>query len=749
MDDDDDVRTRFFLSRIQEKLDAGLISEEEYTILIKQNALHDALDAESMALQAGGRAGPVDHLAEALRTLAGSILEPGEKVAAHGGAVLLGGVHGATPVRGHVVLTCFRLLFLGRAAADAASPPTAVRLIRSARVLPESASLPLLSVLTAVWTREKGGVVLTASAKCGRTLRLLFAGGDADLIDFLEAHLKAVLRMPAAAALAAARADPEDPEVAAKAAGLPPRAAAVGARQQAAATGLDDAGRVDGGLGEGADGARRQPTARMLAAQEEARWRGVTSVPSPPPSAVHGPSSSLEQTTAPVGGAGLSSADWAEFNAWRVYDPAAELRRIGVADDPASSSSASAWVVCRENEGFGLSESYPALLSVPRNCNDASLLFAAARFRSKGRIPALCWRDAASGATLSRCAQPLSGLNLTSSGRSKCDEALVRGLWNASALPIPHDGCGPHLILDCRPKKNAQANAVAGRGFENMLLYGRRRDKAPVPSQAEQEEAEKGAVDAAKAADSGRESRQAIEYSEVKLKSGKISDEEFAIMTKMQVAFLDSLAAETSGGGVGGLNSGSRGSGGGGSEVGGGTLWDEARRAAQASPLPACELVFADIENIHAQRHAFRDLIAASNAHTSVDASAAGGGGGSRGGPGGGGGGGGGGGVGGGMGSGGGGGDGGGELLGGLGGLGGGDDEALWAAGVAWLRHVSAVLAASRTIARAMSVDRRSVLVHCSDGWDRTAQVREVGERKKVLTKSAPRRKREKYTSYL
>uniref|UniRef100_A0A8D0MPJ7 Myotubularin phosphatase domain-containing protein n=1 Tax=Sus scrofa TaxID=9823 RepID=A0A8D0MPJ7_PIG len=40
-----------------------------------------------------------------------------------------------------------------------------------------------------------------------------------------------------------------------------------------------------------------------------------------------------------------------------------------------------------------------------------------------------------------------------------------------------------------------------------------------------------------------------------------------------------------------------------------------------------------------------------------------------------------------------------------------------------WLRHIKAVLDAAIFLARAIVVESASVLVHCSDGWDRTAQV--------------------------
>ncbi|XP_040282126.1 myotubularin-related protein 6 [Bufo bufo] len=44
-----------------------------------------------------------------------------------------------------------------------------------------------------------------------------------------------------------------------------------------------------------------------------------------------------------------------------------------------------------------------------------------------------------------------------------------------------------------------------------------------------------------------------------------------------------------------------------------------------------------------------------------------------------------------------------------------------------WLRHIKAVLDASVWLAKAIHDDKTSVLVHCSDGWDRTSQVCSLG----------------------
>lgn len=40
-----------------------------------------------------------------------------------------------------------------------------------------------------------------------------------------------------------------------------------------------------------------------------------------------------------------------------------------------------------------------------------------------------------------------------------------------------------------------------------------------------------------------------------------------------------------------------------------------------------------------------------------------------------------------------------------------------------WLQHLSGLLAASVTVSRTIEVEGRPVLVHCSDGWDRTPQI--------------------------
>lgn len=53
-------------------------------------------------------------------------------------------------------------------------------------------------------------------------------------------------------------------------------------------------------------------------------------------------------------------------------------------------------------------------------------------------------------------------------------------------------------------------------------------------------------------------------------------------------------------------------------------------------------------------------------------------------------------------------------------------DEARWLSGIestVWLKHIKCILAGAVRIVDKVENHKTSVLVHCSDGWDRTAQV--------------------------
>ena len=45
-----------------------------------------------------------------------------------------------------------------------------------------------------------------------------------------------------------------------------------------------------------------------------------------------------------------------------------------------------------------------------------------------------------------------------------------------------------------------------------------------------------------------------------------------------------------------------------------------------------------------------------------------------------------------------------------------------------WIKHIKSVMDTSSFIAKAINYEKRGVLVHCSDGWDRTAQLVSLAE---------------------
>ena len=108
---------------------------------------------------------------------------------------------------------------------------------------------------------------------------------------------------------------------------------------------------------------------------------------------------------------------------------AAEYYRLGVLEEGAEAATGGFFRLdTSTNADYGLSSTYPATLAVPSDATPA-MISAVAAFRSRGRIPALTWRDPSGAAGhLVRCAQPTRGLL----GRTAdIDEAYVQGSHSA------------------------------------------------------------------------------------------------------------------------------------------------------------------------------------------------------------------------------------------------------------------------------------------------------------------------------
>eukprot|EP01119_Soliformovum_irregulare_P018406 TRINITY_DN5632_c0_g1_i1.p1 TRINITY_DN5632_c0_g1~~TRINITY_DN5632_c0_g1_i1.p1 ORF type:complete len:988 (-),score=239.78 TRINITY_DN5632_c0_g1_i1:39-2960(-) len=150
----------------------------------------------------------------------------------------------------------------------------------------------------------------------------------------------------------------------------------------------------------------------------------------------------------------FSSRELFSMNAWDLFDPMSEYKRQGMTIN-------SNWRVTEANNTYVLCPTYPRRFVVPSSVTDDDLV-AISKFRSKGRMPAVVWMHPHNSATLTRCAQPRSGIT-----RSRCpqDEKLVSAILQAN----PN---GQEVyVVDSRPVANSIANTFMGRGIENTDTY--------------------------------------------------------------------------------------------------------------------------------------------------------------------------------------------------------------------------------------------------------------------------------------
>ncbi|XP_034746901.1 myotubularin-related protein 2 isoform X1 [Etheostoma cragini] len=140
-------------------------------------------------------------------------------------------------------------------------------------------------------------------------------------------------------------------------------------------------------------------------------------------------------------------------NGWKVYDAVSEYKRQGIPNE--------SWRITKVNDHYEVCDTYPSTLAVPVNIPDEELKRVAA-FRAKGRIPVLSWIHPESQATVTRCSQPMVGVN---GKRSKEDEKYLQAIMDANAQSHKL------FIFDARPSVNAAANKMKGGGFESEDAY--------------------------------------------------------------------------------------------------------------------------------------------------------------------------------------------------------------------------------------------------------------------------------------
>jgi len=120
-----------------------------------------------------------------------------------------------------------------------------------------------------------------------------------------------------------------------------------------------------------------------------------------------------------------------QSDGWKIYNAEEEYARLGLPSYQ--------WRISKANAKYELCDTYPAVLVVPNSITDQQLRSVSA-FRSRGRLPVLCWKNPATMATILRCSQPRVGIT---GARSADDEAVcVTMICHCLCLPLV-DRCNP------------------------------------------------------------------------------------------------------------------------------------------------------------------------------------------------------------------------------------------------------------------------------------------------------------------
>lgn len=157
-----------------------------------------------------------------------------------------------------------------------------------------------------------------------------------------------------------------------------------------------------------------------------------------------------------------------KFNSWEIYNPESEFTRQGIRFDFDSCP----WRISSINQDYKFCPTYPNKLVVPKMVSDI-LLTHASKYRSKKRIPTLCYFYKKTNSSIIRCSQPLPGITKQ---RSLQDETLVKTLFQCSkGDSVQHKynstlkNCD--IIVDARPMANAIAQTALGGGTESKDNY--------------------------------------------------------------------------------------------------------------------------------------------------------------------------------------------------------------------------------------------------------------------------------------
>ncbi|XP_056298404.1 myotubularin-related protein 1a isoform X2 [Pseudoliparis swirei] len=138
---------------------------------------------------------------------------------------------------------------------------------------------------------------------------------------------------------------------------------------------------------------------------------------------------------------------------WKVYDPTAEYRRLGLPNE--------SWAISKMNSSYELCDTYPSILVIPTHIAEEDVR-RVALFRAKHRIPILSWIHPETQAAIVRCSQPLVG---PSDRRCKEDERFLQIIMDANAQSHKL------TIFDARQSSVADTNKAKDGGYESESFY--------------------------------------------------------------------------------------------------------------------------------------------------------------------------------------------------------------------------------------------------------------------------------------
>ena len=151
------------------------------------------------------------------------------------------------------------------------------------------------------------------------------------------------------------------------------------------------------------------------------------------------------------------------INGWNLFSFDHEFERIGVFDRLSRSKKDPAWRWTDVNADYSLCKSYPERFVVPHAISDQQLQ-KVAHFRTQSRVPMLSWIHR-NGASISRCSQPKSGLVTSRCAEDELLLSLIRETTESDQYPL--------VIIDPRPRTNAEANRAVGAGYEKEANYAK------------------------------------------------------------------------------------------------------------------------------------------------------------------------------------------------------------------------------------------------------------------------------------